>query len=132
MATLPPTENRAHWRTDSLEIAIDPSGLSQDTSTTFKLGIIVRNTVGGSMAARDADAHPGPWAWPVMCQTEPQGYRVVAHIPLRQLPSPLKPTFGFNLLIYDMDSQQKACRLAWSAWETVQGWPELWGRVHSR
>ncbi|MBX3167853.1 MAG: PIG-L family deacetylase [Candidatus Eremiobacteraeota bacterium] len=124
VAELPPGENRAHWRTDAVEITLDPSGRSQDTSTTFKLGIIAQNTLGKPMAARDADAHPGPWTGPLRLTRQPGGYRLQTRLPL-----PPAREFGFNVLIYDKDPGEAPCRLAWSAWETVQGWPELWGRV---
>ncbi|MFN8612662.1 MAG: PIG-L family deacetylase [Vulcanimicrobiota bacterium] len=129
LASLPASQNRAHWRTDSVEITVDPSGRSQDTTTTFKLGVIIQNLEGRPMAARDADARPGPWGGPLEVQARPGGYRLKLEIPRRQLPAPLAQEFGFNLLVYDHDSGQAPSRLAWSAWETVQGWPELWGRV---
>ena len=132
VADLPASENRAHWRTDAVEIAVDPEGTSADTTTTFKLGVIARNAEGSCMAARDADAHPGPWTHPIQCQIRPGGYSVRLTIPQSELPRPLKADFSFNLLLYDHDPGQPPCRLAWSAWETVQGWPELWGRVHVR
>ena len=124
IADLAPGENRAHWRSDAVEITLDPSGHSQDTSTTFKLGIIAQNTLHKPMAARDADAAPGPWKGQFGVQRRPGGYQVQA-----RLPRPEAQEFGFNVLIYDSDPGEAPCRLAWSAWETVQGWPELWGRV---
>lgn len=125
VAELPPAENRAHWRTDAVEITVDPSGHSQDTSTTFKLGIIAQNTLHKPMAARDADAHPGPWPGALQLARRNGGYRLLV-----SLPRPSARDFGFNVLIYDNDPGEAPCRLAWSAWETVQGWPELWGRIH--
>lgn len=124
VAELPPGDNRAHWRTDAVEITVDPSGRSQDTSTTFKLGIIAQNTLHKPMAARDADAHPGPWTGPLQGTRQPGGYRLHTRLPL-----PAAREFGFNVLIYDQDPGEAGSRLAWSAWETVQGWPELWGRI---
>jgi hypothetical protein len=81
------------------------------------------------MASRDADAHPGPWDGQLQAVASQNGYRLWLEISRAQLPGPLAPEFGFNILIYDHDPAQQPCRLAWSAWETVQGWPELWGRV---
>lgn len=124
VSDLPPSENRAHWRTDAVEICLDPSGHSQDTTSTFKLGIVVQNTLNQAMAARDADAEPGPWKGSVQVRRRPGGYLVRT-----SLPRPVARDFGFNVLIYDRDPGEAPCRLAWSAWETVQGWPELWGRV---
>jgi len=132
LADLAPSENRAHWRTDAVEITLDPSGLSQDTTTTFKLGVILRNSAGRPMAARDADARPGPWAGAVRVEPAPGGYRMKVRIPESDLPSKLGQDFGFNVLIYDSDPGQAPARLAWSAWETIQARPELWGRVHLR
>ena len=124
VSDLGPGENRAHWRSDAVEITLDPSGRSQDTSTTFKLGIIAQNTLGKPMAARDADAAPGPWKGDFTVKRRAGGYQVRA-----SLPRPTAREFGLNVLIYDSDPGEAPCRLAWSAWETVQGWPELWGRV---
>jgi len=129
LADLPPGENRAHWRTDALEITVDPSGTSQDTTSTFKLGVILKNTAGRAMAVRDADAHPGPWGGQIQATYLANGYQLRVDIPRRDLPAPLAREFGFNLLLYDADPGESPSRLAWSAWETVQGWPELWGRI---
>ena len=127
VADLPPGENRAHWRSDAVEITLDPSGRSQDTSTTFKLGIIAQNTANQPMAARDADAQPGPWKGRPQVKRRQGGYTLAVRL---RRPAQLAPEFGFNLLIYDSDPGEAPCRLAWSAWETVQGWPELWGRIN--
>ena len=127
VADLPASENRAHWRSDAVEITLDPTGRSPDTSTTFKLGIIAQNTANQPMAARDADAQPGPWKGSLRVDRRKSGYFLAARLPR---PAQLAPEFGFNLLIYDSDPGEAPCRLAWSAWETVQGWPELWGRVN--
>jgi hypothetical protein len=129
VSDLPPRENRAHWRSDAVEITVDPSGNSEDTTSTFKLGVVVKNTAGRPMAARDADAHPGPWSGPIQAKYQAKGYQLRLDLPLRDLPAPLAKEFGFNVLLYDADPGQSPTRLAWSAWETVQGWPELWGRV---
>lgn len=57
-----------HWLVDSLEILLDPSGRSDDTSTTFKLGVFPftddaddynGNGVNGPCWSRDADNHQG-------------------------------------------------------------------------
>lgn len=132
VANLSARENRAHWRSDALEITIDPCGSSQDTTTTFKLGVVISNLEGECMAARDADAQPGPWELPIERKVTEAGYELRARIPENALPGILGATFGFNLMLYDVDTGQSPSRLAWSAWETVQGRPELWGRVHSR
>lgn len=57
-----------HWLVDSLEILLDPSGDSVDTSTTFKTGVfpftddaenVNGNGVDGPCWSRDADNHQG-------------------------------------------------------------------------
>ena len=50
---------KRHWRTDSVEIAIDPRGTSENTSTTFKAAILPWTAEGGPCYLRDADAHQG-------------------------------------------------------------------------
>ncbi len=104
---------RAHWRTDSVEVTIDPSGKSQDTSTTFKTGIFPCTTAGfKARAERDADADQG-----VIEKTAPgmkvaskktaDGYNLGMSIPWDDMPG--KPTttagktIGFNVLVYDGD-----------------------------
>ena len=56
------TDCKRHWRTDSVEIAIDPRGTSENTSTTFKTGILPATAEGGPCFERDADNHQGPGA----------------------------------------------------------------------
>jgi hypothetical protein len=51
---------KRHWRTDSLEIAIDPTGTSENTSTTFKAAVLPITAEGSACAARDADNRQGP------------------------------------------------------------------------
>jgi hypothetical protein len=51
---------KRHWRTDSLEIAIDPTGRSENTSTTFKAAVLPTTVEGPACAARDADNRQGP------------------------------------------------------------------------
>lgn len=141
---LPPSDAKRHWRTDSVEIAIDPRGDSENTSSTFKVGIFPTTEAprkGNPPAAyRDADAHQGPIA-----QTAPgmeiasklsspyDGYTVEAKIPFAELPAAMHPRRnGLNIFIYDSDTQDKTgqTRLGWSTWEGVQGDPYRWGHAY--
>jgi LmbE family N-acetylglucosaminyl deacetylase len=80
-----------HWLVDSAEILIDPSGASEDTSSTFKLGVFPftddpNNTNGngadGPCWERDADNHQGfstgPLAEKVKDAPNAPGVEVVA------------------------------------------------------
>jgi hypothetical protein len=137
---------KRHWRTDSVEIAIDPRGTSENTSSTFKVGIFPTTDAPGRgnppAAYRDADAHQGPTE-----QTAPgmevasrlsspyHGYTVEAKIPFSALPSAMHPRRnGFNVFIYDSDTKDKTgqTRLGWSTWEGVQGDPYRWGHAFLR
>ena len=49
--------HQGHWRSDAVEICVDPSGRSDNTLTVFKAGIFPGTTAGREpRAARDADA----------------------------------------------------------------------------
>ncbi|WP_404381486.1 PIG-L family deacetylase [Knoellia locipacati] len=130
---------KRHWRTDSVEIAIDPRGTSENTSTTFKAAILPWTAEGGPCHLRDADAHQGdgPATAPGMKVaskvTEPYtGYVVETSIPMSLLPSAVDPAhMGLNVLPYDSDTQDKTgqTRIGWSVWGGVQGDPYRWGDV---
>ena len=130
---------KRHWRTDSVEIAIDPRGTSENTSTTFKAAILPWTAEGGPCHLRDADAHQGdgPTTAPGMTVaakvTEPYtGYTVETAIPMALLPSAVDPQrMGLNILPYDSDTQDKTgqTRIGWSVWGGVQGDPYRWGRA---
>ncbi|MFC7487819.1 sugar-binding protein [Knoellia sp. CPCC 206453] len=130
---------KRHWRTDSVEIAIDPRGTSENTSTTFKAAILPWTAEGGPCYLRDADAHQGdgPATAPGMRiaskVTEPYtGYVVETAIPMSLLPSAIDPAhMGLNVLPYDSDTQDKTgqTRIGWSVWGGVQGDPYRWGDV---
>ncbi len=128
---------KRHWRVDSVELAIDPDGTSENTSTTFKAFVLPTTTEGGPCYGRDADNRQGPGA-----QTAPgmevatavsspyTGYIVEAKIPATELPSTVDPDhMGFNAFVYDSDTQDKTgqTRLGWSTWGGVQGDPYRWG-----
>lgn len=128
---------KRHWRTDSVEIAFDPRGTSENTSTTFKVGIFPTTDGGEAAAYRDADANQGPIAEtaPDMevasTLTEPYtGYTIETKIPLADLPAGVDPAnLAMNIFIYDSDTQDKTgqSRLGWSVWNGVQGDPYRWG-----
>ncbi len=140
---LPPSDAKRHWRTDSVEIALDPRGNSENTSTTFKVGLFptTDDPENGNPAAayRDADAHQGP-----ADETAPgmrvaaelgepyDGYTLEAKVPMAALPAPVDPeNVGMNIFIYDSDTRDKVgqTRIGWSTWGGVQGDPYRWGDV---
>lgn len=134
-ANLTPSDNKAHWRTDSVELCLDP-GHSEHPLTTCKLGIVPFNLQGKPMAARDADAAPGPVSIPVQSWRSPTGYGLEVLVPQRVSHVVPKQGFGLNVLVYDADNARarpgencNEARTAWSPAETVQGQPWLWGRV---
>ncbi|MFF4409226.1 sugar-binding protein [Streptomyces sp. NPDC001404] len=131
---------KRHWRTDSVEIDIDPRGRSDDTSTTFRTGILPFTAHGGGPCAeRDGDSHQGPASStaPGMTVastvTDPyHGYTVEAKIPLAGLPTPVDPAhLTANILVYDSDTQDKTgkSRLAWSPYGSAQADPYVWGTL---
>ncbi|WP_051426198.1 sugar-binding protein [Jiangella gansuensis] len=61
-AVLPLEDCKRHWRTDAVEITVDPRGTSSNTSTTFKTGIFPTTTEGDPCFQRDADNRQGPGA----------------------------------------------------------------------
>ncbi|MFI7002494.1 sugar-binding protein [Nocardia sp. NPDC050175] len=132
-AELAADDIKRHWRTDSVEIALDPRGESDDTSTTFKTGILPY-TRNGPVAERDADNHQGatpPGMQVAANVTEPyRGYSVEVKIPLTALPAPVDPAkFAMNILVYDSDTDDKTgqSRLAWSPFGSAQADPYVWG-----
>lgn len=134
---LDPADCKRHWRTDSVELALDARGTSENTSTTFKAGIFPRTTAGTPCFERDADNHQGPGE-----QTAPgmriaasvgepyTGYTIEAKLALADLPNAVDPQrLGLNLFVYDSDTQDKTgqTRIGWSTWGGVQGDPYRWG-----
>ena len=140
---LTPTDCKRHWRTDSVEITIDPQGASENTSTTFKSGIfpMTDDPKNGNPPCfeRDADNRqgPGPQSAPGMevasvVSSPYRGYTIEAKIPFAVLPAAVDPArMGLDVLIYDSDTQDKTGqhRLGWSTWGGVQGDPYRWGRA---
>lgn len=136
---LPQADAKRHWRTDSVEIAIDPLGTASNTSSTFKVGIFPETQEGGAAAYRDADAYQGPIATtaPGMevasTVSDPySGYVIETLIPFDALPADLDPqNAAMNIFIYDSDTQDLTgqTRLGWSTWGGVQGDPYRWGKT---
>ncbi|MCW2944824.1 MAG: hypothetical protein JWR24_1541 [Actinoallomurus sp.] len=136
-SALTPADCKRHWRTDSVEIALDPRGDAENTSTTFKTGIMPWTSAGTPCFERDADNHQGPGA-----QTAPgmavasvvskpyTGYTVETKIPLADLPAAVDPSrLGMDIFVYDSDTTDKTgqTRIGWSTWGGVQGDPYRWG-----
>jgi LmbE family N-acetylglucosaminyl deacetylase len=143
VTNIAPNDIKGHWRSDSVEICLDPVGGAEDTMGCFKLGIFPFDSTGVVRAARDADANQGP-----IEETAPktrlfskrtaQGYRIQAAIPFSEIGVASAPgkRMGFNVIIYDGDKATAALgeninksRLAWSPRSGVQGRPEDWGRI---
>ncbi|GAB3425625.1 sugar-binding protein [Flindersiella endophytica] len=134
---LDPADCKRHWRTDSVELAFDARGSSENTSTTFKAGIFPRTTAGTPCFERDADNRQGPGeqAAPGMrvaarVENPYTGYTIEAKVALGDLPNAVDPQrLGLNLFVYDSDTQDKTgqTRIGWSTWGGVQGDPYRWG-----
>ncbi len=134
---------KGHWRSDSVEICIDPDAGAEDTMGCFKLGIFPFDATGVVRAARDADAQQGPVeetapGTRLFSARTPGGYRVQASIPFSEIG--VKPgrgrRLGFNVIVYDGDKEGamsgeniNKSRIAWAPRSGVQGRPEDWGRI---
>ena len=139
---LGPDDCKRHWRTDAVEITVDPRGRAEDTSSTLKLGVLPATddppAANPPCFLRDADNHQGgpdtaPGVKVASRLAEPYtGYTVEVTIPAAVLPAAVDPdTVGLNLLVYDSDTEDKTgqTRLGWSTWPGVQGSPHRWGRA---
>ncbi len=137
-----PTDCKRHWRTDSVEITLDPRGVSENTATTFKTGIfpVTNDPAHGNPPCfeRDADNHQGgPETAPGMTVASVvsapyAGYTLEVKIPLADLPAAADPAhMGLNIFIYDSDTQDLTgqTRLGWSTYGGVQGDPYRWGHA---
>ena len=148
VSNIAPGDVRGHWRSDSVEICIDPKGNSEDSFACYKIGVFPFVDDQGARAARDADANQGP-----IEETAPltrvesrrlsDGYQILASIPFSESGLHLnderdgKNLPGFNVIVYDGDKEDAAMgeninesRLAWAPRSGVQGRPEDWGRIH--
>ena len=133
VCNIAPDDVRAHWRSDSVEVTIDPSGKSENTSSTFKTGIFPCTTDGFvARGERDADADQG-----VIEKTAPgmevaskrldDGYALELRIPWADMPSQPQAggTIGFNVLLYDGD--QADARAGANVGESRTGWASVIG-----
>ncbi|MEV0144483.1 MULTISPECIES: sugar-binding protein [unclassified Nonomuraea] len=122
---------KRHWRTDAVEVTVDPRGTSENTSTTFKTAVLPVTAEGPPCALRDADNHQGPATGVRIASKVSSGaYAVELAIPMEQLPGAVDPAhLGLNILVYDSDTQDKTgqTRIGWSTWGGVQGDPYRWG-----
>jgi hypothetical protein len=136
-SALDPADCKRHWRTDSVEIGLDPRGDAENTSTTFKTGILPVTAGGGPCFERDADNDQGPGAETApgmeVASSVPSpytGYTVETKIPLADLPAAVDPSrLAMDIFIYDSDTTDKTgqTRIGWSTWGGVQGDPYRWG-----
>jgi LmbE family N-acetylglucosaminyl deacetylase len=135
-----PDDIKAHWRTTSVEICVDPTPRSDSTLTAFKVGIFPQDTSGTVRGARDADAKPGVLEQikskvRLASRITPKGYVVEAHIPWAEIgPRNPRDALGFNIVLYHAATKDArigenvgAARLGWSPWPSVPGRPEVWG-----
>ncbi len=124
---------KRHWRTDSVEITVDPRGRSENTSTTYKLAVLPVTAEGPPCVLRDADNHQGDApSVRVASKITGSGYVVEVAVPMAQLPGAVDPAnVGLNVLVYDSDTQDRTgqTRIGWSTWGGVQGDPYRWGRA---
>lgn len=146
VTNIAPDDIKGHWRSDAVEICIDPSGRSDNTLTVFKAGIFPGTTEDRrARAARDADADQG-----VIEKTAPgmqvasaftdSGYIIEAAIAWADMPGGKPPTagqtIGFNVILYDGDDTEAGpganigeSRLAWSYRPSAQALPYYYGRA---
>ena len=142
ISNIAPNDIKGHWRSDSVEICIDPVGGAEDTMGCFKIGIFPFDTTGAVRAARDADANQGPIeetapGTRVISRRTSDGYRIQAAIPFAEIGLRAgKKRLGFNLIVYDGDKKDAAVgeninksRIAWAPRAGVMGRPEDWGRI---
>ncbi len=144
VSNIAPNDVRGHWRSDSVEICVDPVAGSEDSFSCFKLGVFPfvgeEAQPGG---ARDADARQGPVAETapgtrVASRRVEGGYQVRAVIPFEEIGMPNRGDreIGFNVIVYDGDKADakpgeniNQSRIAWAPRSGVQGRPEDWGRL---
>jgi LmbE family N-acetylglucosaminyl deacetylase len=142
VTNIAPNDIRGHWRSDSVEICIDPAVGSEHTMGCYKIGVFPWDSTGVVRAARDADANQGPIeetapGTRIASSRTADGYRVQAAIPFSEIGLKKgQSRLGFNLIIYDGDKADAApgeninkSRIAWAPRSGVQGRPEDWGRI---
>ena len=133
VCNIDPNDIRGHWRSDSVEVTIDPTAESANTSTTFKTGIFPCTTEGfGARGERDADANQGvieetaPGMAVASQQTE-NGYVIEMAIPWTAMPGQPQQgdTIGLNVLVYDGD--QADAQPGANVGESRAGWASVIG-----
>jgi hypothetical protein len=142
ITNIAPNDIKGHWRSDSIEICLDPAVGSEHTMGCYKVGIFPFDTTGVVRAARDADANQGPIEETaprtrVISRRTAEGYRIQAAIPFEEIGLVAGARrFGFNLIVYDGDKKDAALgeninksRIAWAPRPGVMGRPEDWGRA---
>ena len=143
VSNIEPDDIKGHWRSDSVELCVDPASGAEHTLGCWKAGIFPFDRTGRVRGARDADADPGPLerhspGTRLLSWRTTDGYAIRAAIPLRELGLKGRRGTGaaFNVLIYDGDKADarpgeniNRTRLAWAPRPGVQGRPEDWGRI---
>lgn len=143
VSNIAPNDIRGHWRSDSVEFCLDAAGGSEDSFSTYKLGVFPFDATGRVRAARDADAHQGPVeetapGTELYSERTEDGYRVRLKIPFEEVGEGIQSgsRLGFNVIVYDGDKADAApgenineSRLAWAPRSGVQGRPEDWGLI---
>jgi hypothetical protein len=146
VCNIAPDDVRAQLRSDAVGVTIDPSGRSEDTSTTLQAAAFPCTTGGwGARAFRDADANQGPAGetapgLQVAARRTAAGFDIEWAIPWAAMPSQpgAGDEIGLNLVLYDGDDAEarpganiSQTGLAWAAfeWGGKQALPYLWGRV---
>jgi len=145
VSNIEPNDIKGHWRSDAIEICLDPAAGAEDTGGCLKVGVFPFDTTGRVRGARDADARQGPIeetapGMRLASQRTGTGYRVQAAIPLELIGVRAgrgrSSRVGFNFLVYDGDKADATlgenineARLAWAPRSGVQGRPEDWGRI---
>jgi hypothetical protein len=142
VSNIAPNDIKGHWRSDSVEICIDPNPGSEHTMGCYKVGVFPFDTTGVGRGARDADANQGPIeetapGTRLVSRRTADGYRIQAAIPFSEIGLARgKKRLGFNLIIYDGDKKDAAVgeninksRIAWAPRPGVMGRPEDWGRI---
>jgi LmbE family N-acetylglucosaminyl deacetylase len=143
VSNIAPDDIRGHWRSDSVELCIDPAVGAEHTLGTYKVGIFPFDRAGKVRGARDADANPGllervSAGTRLYSEKLPDGYLIRVRVPWSEAGvDPAKAArIGLNVLVYDGDKTDAApgeninrSRLAWAPRSGVQGRPEDWGRA---
>jgi LmbE family N-acetylglucosaminyl deacetylase len=143
VSNIAPDDIRGHWRSDSVELCIDPEAGAEHTLGTYKVGIFPFDQTGKVRGARDADANPGLLervspATRLHSERLSDGYLVRVRVPWSEagVDASKVSRIGLNVLVYDGDKADAApgeninrSRLAWAPRSGVQGRPEDWGRA---